>query len=516
MIKKNADGELIVVPLFFLLFAVLTILRRVSGLSNTSLAKTFRGVKDTSAAGKEAARKGCVGAGKSLNLKINEVDKIIRRMITLGIIEEQLENHEGRATIAKLAVDERRVAVLTDGGRRPLKVEVTELGQVGSAPPPAAVANGGANGGASGAGNYNTHGAGPSNGVAIATAPAEKKKKAATKKKAKGTPTAAAAAVGPSVINLVSDDDEDEEQQDKVDNIETYYAKHPEEKPRFDVMLIMLSQLSQALKAHTAGRRIPLSTSIQKELARNPPVTLKDINTMKLSGFSTQMKGRFGRALLAGVAQADAHLRKVQANEATIEDFVLDKQACLAGLAAGNGTNNGTVAAAAINTTRAGQYIQQEQQYYYPQPEKKTNAMDSALNKRPREEDVDWGETDDDDNDDDDDAWIGAALNGQPAALAPYQQQRPQQRQQQQRQQPPPPRATAAALTTTFPTSISAVRPGNNTANYNNDNEAIPLKQLKTKLQQDVASQGRGPFTTTTNPGQVKSVAVKDINNAFG
>ncbi len=476
-------------------------LRKVVGFSAVSLAKAFRGTKDSSAAGKEAIRQGCSGAGKSLNLKINEVDKIIRRMITLGLIEEQLESFEGRATIAKLAVEERKLAELTAHGQRPLKVEITELGKAGSA---------GRTTAAAAATGNNANGAGPS-GVAIATAPAEmKKKKAAPKKRSK----AAAAA---QVINLVSSDDEapvPQEEEVVEDDVSRYYEEHPEEKPRFDVMLIMLQQLSTALKEHMAGRKIPLSTSLQRDLARKPPVTLEEMNKMKLSGFSTHMKARFGPALLAGVAQAEAHLAKVNADMAAIEDFVLDKAPVLAGLAPNSGYyGNGNTG---NNKGKAAQQQQQQpQQYYYPQPPRNTTTttISPANNKRLRDEDLGWG----DDSDDDDDAWVGAALDAvaQPA-LAPYQRQQQQQRQHQQQQQQvnTAPNVTYSVVPA-FPTTIAAARPtaNNNRMNINN-NEAIPLaqrqRQLKAKLQQDVSSQGN------RGPGQVKSTAVKDINNAFG
>ncbi|KAG7674032.1 hypothetical protein KSW81_007206 [Nannochloris sp. 'desiccata'] len=483
---------------------VIKMLRTVSGLSASSLAKAFRGLKDTSAAGKEAARQGCVGAGKSLNMKANEVDKVIRRMITLGLIEEQLETHEGRATIAKLAVDERKLDELRAGGQRALKVEITEIGKAGSAgraTSPAAAAP-------------KINGAGPSKAVAIAAAPAEKKTKAASKRRAKGTAMAAAvpATTAAPVINLVSSSDEEEEE---VDDEAAYFAQNPEAKLRFDVMLTMLRQLSIVLKEHTRGKRIPLSTAVQQKLAKNPPSTPDEMDGITIAGFNNHMKKRFGPALLAGVAQADAHLVAVKAEVATIEDFVLDKATVLAGLDPGvNRGGNGV-----------GGGLQPQPQYFYPQPPKNSanvNATGSG-NKRPRDEDLDWG----DDSDDDDDAWVGAALNkAHPAALAPYQQQQQQQQQYNNsiRSNYAPQALRTTANTVSFPTDISTGRPNHNTT-HNND--AIPLaqrqRQLKAKLQRDVALQGntndntRAPVLPyTALPGQVNSMAVMDINNAFG
>ena len=478
----------------------------------------FRGTKDSSHAGKDAINQGFSGAGKNLNLKSSEVEQILRRMITMDVIEEQLEIHQGRATISRLAVNERKVAELTAGGQRPLRVEITALGEAGPArsTSPARVSNA----------------AGPSAVAAAVGAPAEKK--AARKKKPKAVPaaltttTTTAAAPLPQVINLVSDDDDDDENDDDAD-----LSRNPEVKLRFDIMCAMLRQLSVVLKEHTAGRRIPLSTSVQQKIAKNPPKTLEDINKMTISGFNTHMKKRFGPALLAGVVQADSHLLAVKAEMATVEDFILDKVTALAKLAHVNASGAPVVAGQQ-------QQQQQHQNYYYPQPPKTTthaNGNAGTANKRPRDEDLDWG----DDSDDDDDDWGGiTAVNVQPqaAALAPYQQQQQQQRQQQVQQphqpqqqqkfnylaQNPPPHFPTEDNS---PTTIAAFRPPNYTNNTiknatNPINDGVPLVQrqklLKAKLQQDVASAAgpKAPPPYNAHPGQVKSMAVKDINNAFG
>jgi len=479
-------------------------LRNVSGLSASSLAKAFRGLKDTSAAGQEAVRHGYFGAGKNLKLKAREVDKVIRRMITLGLIEEHIEKHEFRSAIAKLAVDERKLTELIAGGQGVLKVEITEIGKAGSADratsPVAAVAT-------------INYGAGPSNAVAIAAAPSGKKKNAASKKRAKGTAAPAAVPAAAPVINLVSSSDEEEEE---IDDEAKYFAQNPEAKLRFDVMITMLRQLSIVLKEHTQGKRIPLSTAVQQKLAKNPPSTPEEMKKITITGISNHMKNRFGPALLAGVSQADAHLVAVKAGTLTIEDFVLDKVTVLAGLDPGGGVN------------RSGHGVGgglEPQQHFYPQPQKNSANLNATGfgNKRPRDEDLDWGD-DSDDDDDDDNAWLGAAFdNAQPAALAPYHRQQQHYNNITSYTSAPPQAPRPTANIAAFPTTIAAGRPSDNTTK---NNDAIPLaqrqKELKAKLQRDVAVQKN---TNTTRaqvlpynsiPGQVKSMAVKDINNAFG
>ncbi len=45
---------------------------------------------------------------------------------------------------------------------------------------------------------------------------------------------------------------------------------------------------------------------------------------MAVSGVSKQMKARFGAPLVAAVAQADAHVARVLAGQAEVDDFKLD------------------------------------------------------------------------------------------------------------------------------------------------------------------------------------------------
>lgn len=396
------------------------------------------------------------------------------------------------------------------------------------------------------------------------------KRSAAAAATANGTPAgsggvnasgaAVAQAIRPSgndFINLVSDDEEDA------------LAADPAAQMRFQVMKLMLSQLSKALRDHTGASRIPLSTTVQDNIAKRPPRTSEELQTMTISGLSKHMKQRYGPAILQGVAQADAHIAAVEQGIATVESFQLNAAIALQGMTAGGGGNGGK----GNQPNQGGQQQQQQQQPRQggtQRPQQQPPYQNHQAAKR-LHEDADWdNDFVDDDDDDDDIPWNTGAGSAAPVAHAPppaaqqHQAQQPwaipavqaagshryPQQQQQYNQAPfqqynyaaahnstnnlPPGAAPGPAPPPQPPLQhYGAVQPPKKQPRLINPAPAEPPVQrpsgdnlslaqrkqqleLKAKLRQELAAHDRKDQPRYQPGSGVQSMAVDDISNVFG
>ena len=430
-----------------------------------------------------------------------------------GVLEEKLEINQHNGMSAKLEVSR---AYPPNG---PLQVMISATGKAKRTQQ-----------------DFNANSGADATTSAVQNKP--KKAKTTGKRSAVGGAVAGASNV---VINLLTDDEEEEGDvaADQAANV------------RLQVMKLMLSELSKAMRVRCGLARIPLSTAVQSTIAQDPPRSAEALKNMTISGLSNHMKQRFGPAILAGVVQADAHIAAVERGETIVESFQLNEVAALQGITASGSANGGGNGASGNKKLTA---TQQAQQQHTRPPAKR------------QYDDGDW-----DDFVDDDDEWDVPAAGAQAAGA--QQQQRPAQPQQGQPWSIPaqqPSQATAplqgqyqqqqyqnasfqqynyaAAAHHQQPRAAPAPGPPgavpmqhngaaqpprkharlfnplpaeNAAPAVRNGGDDIPLAQrqlqLKTKLKQDVASHGRQAAQPRYQPGSAPhTMAVDDISNAFG
>jgi hypothetical protein len=101
--------------------------------------------------------------------------------------------------------------------------------------------------------------------------------------------------------------------------------------PRVQLMTLMMMQLNTAIRERfDEVKRSVFNTSVQAKIAQQAPSTLAELDRLTISGFSINMKKKYGKYIIQAVGQVDAFLEKYpEQEERPLDSFELDIDAIL-------------------------------------------------------------------------------------------------------------------------------------------------------------------------------------------
>jgi superfamily II DNA helicase RecQ len=276
----------------------------------------------------------CFGALRAYGSTTADVERLLRRLVSDGVLLERTRRlppaggQQYGQVVAWLEVEERAAARLEAGA---LRVELTERAAAGAAGGAAARRAPAAAADATQLATQAPAGAAAAarpGGGARASRPALPLSRPAPAAAA-GAPPPGRARARADVVDLVSDDGSDGE----GGGAGGAAAAAAREREHEHVMRLMMRQLNAAAKARFGQKRAPFNGSVQAAIAAAAPASAAGVDALAVPGLSALIKRRYGAAIAAGVAQADAHLAAARAGGAAaprVEDFRLDVDAALA------------------------------------------------------------------------------------------------------------------------------------------------------------------------------------------